>query len=102
MQRGGIQGVVWGRQLTQSRFVTHQELLAGVELSAQLTAKLTVGQLEILPQVSAVGHQGQETVIADVGQLIVLTLHVWHIHVVGRRTDILVSRVERYGKCEQL
>lgn len=69
---------------------THQELLARVELSAQLTAQLAVGQLKVLTQVSAISHEGQVTVIADVRQLVVLTLHVGHVHVVGRRRDILV------------
>lgn len=74
---------------------THQELLASIEVGAQLSAELTVGHLQILPQVTAIGHQGQVTVIADVGQLVVLTLHVGHVHVVGGGRDILVPEEER-------
>lgn len=69
---------------------THQQFLAAVELDAQLAAQLTVGQLQILAQITAIGHQRQIAIVGDIGQLVVFALNVRHVHVVRGRTDILV------------
>lgn len=74
---------------------THQQLLAAVELDAQRSAQLAVGQLQVLAQITAVGHQGQVAIVRDIGQLVVLTLDVRHVHVVGGRADILVPGFRR-------
>lgn len=70
---------------------TNQELLAGVKVGAQLGAKLAVRIFEVLAQVAVVSHQGQVSVVRDVGQLVVLAFHVRDVHVVGRGADVLVS-----------
>lgn len=80
---------------------THEQLLSGFEIGTQLSSEIAVGDLEILAQVSVVGHESQISVV-DVCQLIVFALHVWNVHIVSGGADIFVSKCKKQTDAERM
>jgi len=66
------------------------DVLARIELTADLFAKLSFRDLNVFTNVARFLHQRQEVVFRDVHKLIVKALHHRHVHVVSGGTDIFI------------
>jgi hypothetical protein len=63
-------------------------LLFGAEKLLNLFANLAFGHLDIILGGTIVGHEGQETIVSDVEQLVFTTDDVGDVHVVGGWAEI--------------
>lgn len=75
----------------QNDVETHQQLFATVKVRTELGAEVAVWDLEVLAEIAVVSHESQVAVVRYIGQLVVLTLNVGHVHVVSGGADIFVS-----------
>ena len=67
---------------------TYQDISFIRDTGPDLVTNFVVRALKILPGVTGVVHHG-EVVVLHTNELVVLTLHVGHFHVVGRGADVL-------------
>jgi len=77
-----------GLFLTHSTNDGDQEVLASVEILADLGSEFTLRNLDVVLGNTILSHEIEETVI-DIDELEFITDDIGNIHVVGGRTDIL-------------
>merc|ERR1711977_159538 len=68
-------------------------LLLGREELLDLLTNFSIGNLDIVLGLTIIGHQGEETIVRDIEQLVFLAGDVGDIHVVGGWAEHCIGKV---------